>query len=205
MNENPPAPSPEPVDPRDERLVTIATFPEHASANIARSVLESEGISACLGAETASTMLSYYGMAIGGVKLLVLADQAEKAKALLDAHSAQDFEEPDATNEEALDDAKTFHHDDEEEESPAQRERDARIRRAWAAAIVGVFLCPPALNLYSMYSLLRHGLLIDDPQFKPNWRSTAALILNLVTIASVVGFVWLQMQFYRSNVRPMDY
>lgn len=199
MNDPNPYKSPEPPDPRDERLVTIASFSDPVGANIARSVLDSEGIAACLGAETTNTMLNYYGSALGGVKLMVFADQVDKAKAILAAHSAADFSDSAAPHANFDDDE-----EDEDEDSPQQRERDGHIRRAWTAAVLGLLLCPPLLNLYSMYLLVRHGLLVDEPQYRPNWRTNAAVCVNLLAIAGVVGFFWLQMQLFRPVLPPTE-
>ncbi len=198
MDEQNPYASPETPDPRDERLVTIASFADPIGANIARSVLDSEGIAACLGAETTNTMLSYYGSALGGVKLMVFAEQADKAKAILAAHSAADFADSDAPDQGLVE-------DDDEEDSPQQRQRDGHIRRAWHAAVLGLLLCPPLLNIYSMYLLARNGLLVDDPQFRGNWRTTAAIFVNLLAFAGVVGFFWLQMMMYRPVLPPTDF
>lgn len=184
--------SPEPPDARDERLVTIASFADPASANIARSVLDSEGIAACLGAETANTMLPY-GTAMGGVKLMVFAEQADKAKAILAAHSAADFADSEVHDQQFDDE------DDEGEDSIIERERDDQLRRAWYAAVLGLFLCPPLLSIYSMYLLLRHGLLVDEPEAKSDWRSTAALLVNLLALVLGIAFwsrgLWLANEY----------
>lgn len=186
------------IDPRDERLVTIASYADPIGANIARSVLDSEGIAACLGAETTNTMLSYYGSALGGVKLMVFADQADKAKAILAAHNAADFAD-------STDVAQATDEDDDEEDSLQQRERDGHIRRAWHAAVLGLLLCPPLLNLYSMYLLVRHGLLVDDPHLRANWRAMAAVVVNLLALACVAGFFLLRTMMFRDVLPPTDF
>lgn len=164
---------------RRGKLVCVARYFDAATAHIARSVLDSEGIFACLDAETTNTMLPYVGTAFGGVKLLVEEDQVDKARTLLTAHDAEDFvgDVADQPSEVADDDG------DDEDDPPELREREDHIRRAWIAAIFGLLLCPPLLNLYSFYLLLKHGLLIDDPQWPTDWRINAALVVNLLVFA----------------------
>ncbi len=167
-----------------DNLVCIASFPDSGSANIARSVLDSEGIAACLGAETANTVLAYVGPALGGVKLYVFADQVDKAKALLAAHSEQDLidELPHDADEAGEAEASSPHPDDDEE-SPVARQRTDQIRRAWYAAILGTVLCPVVMNVYSLYLLLGEGLLWPETPQPSDWRINAALVVNLAALA----------------------
>jgi hypothetical protein len=158
-------------------LVCVARFFDSATAHIARSVLDSEGLFACLDTEATNTMLPHFGTALGGVKLLVMEDQADKAKAILAAHSAADFEQPVDSDEEDL------AADEDEEDSSGQSQRDGHIRRAWTAAILGIVLCPPLMSIYSFYLLVRHGLLVNDQHARPDWRVNAALVVNLLVIA----------------------
>ena len=160
-----------------DNLVCIASFPDSGTANIARSVLDSEGIAACLGAETSTTMLAYVGPALGGVKLYVFADQVDKAKALLAAHTEQDL-----IDETESDAEHPSPHADDEEESPAVRQRTDQIRRAWYAAILGTVLCPVVMNVYSLYLLLGEGLLWPATPQPPDWRINAALVVKLATL-----------------------
>lgn len=160
-----------------DNLVCIASFPDSGTANIARSVLDSEGIAACLGAETSNTMLAYVGPALGGVKLYVFADQVDKAKALLAAHSEQDL-----IDETEGDVEHPSPHADDEEEPPAVRERTDQIRRAWYAAILGTVICPVVMNVYSLYLLLGEGLLWPETPQPSDWRINAALVVNLATL-----------------------
>lgn len=165
-----------PEDPSPD-LVCVARFFDGATAHIARGVLDAEGIFACLDTEATNTMLPHFGTALGGVKLLVMEDQADKAKALLAAHSAADLEEPIDSGEDGLESG------EDDEDSLEQIERDGHIRRAWTAAILGVVLCPPLMSTYSFYLLVRHGLLVNEERAKPDWRINAALIVDLLVFA----------------------
>lgn len=188
--------SPEPPDAQDDRLLTIASYADAATANIARSILDSEGIPACLGAENTNTMLWHYGTALGGVKLMVFAEQADKAKAILASHSAADFADIDAPDQALADDG------DGDDDSPLQRQRDDDARRAWYAAVIGLVLCPPLLNIYSFYLLARHGLLVDNPRLRPNWRVTGAICVNLLAYAGVALFWWAQRMMFQQLQSP---
>jgi hypothetical protein len=182
------------MDHTDKKLVCIGSFGDNISANVARSVLDSEGIAACLGAEETNTMLSYMGPALGGIKLYVFEDQKAKALALLEAHNEHDFDDDhEHAVEDDNDDAATGEDDDEEDEnaaedSPDQEARDGHIRRAWMAAILGLLLFPPLLNFYSFYLLLKHQLLVDDPRYAHNWRVNAALTVNLLAMGGSALF-----------------
>lgn len=66
-----------------DQLVTLASYPNAAVASIVRSHLEEEGIRTYLDGETASTMMSHVGTALGGVRLMVASHDLERAVALL--------------------------------------------------------------------------------------------------------------------------
>jgi hypothetical protein len=181
-NDNPyeppqiPAGDPMPVR-QDEKLVCIGSFGDRATASIARSVLASEGIPACLGAEETGTMLWHMGTALGGIKLYVFADQEAKARALLEAHSAADLHETSADDDDEEAEAA-----DDEEDSRDQQAYDGHVRRAWVASVLSVVFCPIALNVYSLYILFGENLFWYPAPVRPNWRSTAALFINVVML-----------------------
>ena len=64
-------------------LVTIATFSSTVDAELAKSRLESEGISAALGNELASGLMPFLGPGLGGVTLQVANHDVERAKEVL--------------------------------------------------------------------------------------------------------------------------
>jgi hypothetical protein len=156
-----------------DKLVCIASFPDSGSANIARSVLDSEGIAACLDAETSNTMLAY-----------------DKAKAILAAHTEQDLiDETDS-------DAEHPSPSDDDEESPAERQRNDQIRRAWYAAILGTVICPVVMNVYSLYLLLGEGLVWPETPQPADWRINAALAVNLATLGFYAVLLFLGVNPY---------
>jgi hypothetical protein len=164
----------------DAKLVCAGSFADRATANIARSVLASEGIPACLGAEETATMLWHVGTALGGIKLYVFADQEAKARALLEAHSAADLDETpvDEDDDEAAD-------DHEDEDSADQQAYDGHVRRAWIASVLSVAFCPVVLNVYSLYILFGENLFWYPTPVRPNWRATAALFINVIVLCGL--------------------
>ncbi|HET6881015.1 MAG TPA: hypothetical protein VFI31_12715 [Pirellulales bacterium] len=126
-------------------LVTIASFPNAAEAEVARLALDAEGIKSCLADEGLVTNVWLLGNAVGYVKLQVAVSDAERAQVLLGTSTG---EWPSDAEEEA------FAGDEEETESPITAAGDEEARRAWRAAIFGVLFCPPLLNLYSVYVLI---------------------------------------------------
>lgn len=65
-------------------LAQIASYASAVEADQMRAVLEEHGVTAFVDGAAAQTALSYVGSALGGVKLLVRATDAEKAIAIID-------------------------------------------------------------------------------------------------------------------------
>src|SRR5436305_15066889 len=63
--------------------VTVGAFSTAVEAELARNRLAEEGIAAQLGDAEAVTMLWAFSGALGGVKVLVAAEDAERAEAIL--------------------------------------------------------------------------------------------------------------------------
>ena len=64
-------------------LTTVMTYSVQYEAEMARSLLEESGIEAYMADENLVGINALYGPAIGGIKLQVPADQAEKAREIL--------------------------------------------------------------------------------------------------------------------------
>lgn len=79
----------------DDKLVTIAQFGDDIDAQMARAVLESNGINAVIAGENITTL---YSQALFGLELQVFAADAEKAKQILDLqqNNTQDNPEEDS-------------------------------------------------------------------------------------------------------------
>ena len=101
---------------------------------------------------------------------------------------AVEFEEDDPGEDvEASED-----NDEDEEDDPRSSvtwNADSLANRAWKAAILGCFLCPPFLNLYSIYTLLQLAALDKGPSKAGLRKLTGALIVNGFMILLTVGFV----------------
>lgn len=61
----------------------IASFDDYIEANIILGRLENEGINCWLKDENSATITPFFSNSIGGIKLMVVESQAERAKELL--------------------------------------------------------------------------------------------------------------------------
>jgi hypothetical protein len=134
-----------------DNLIPVATFRTVAEAALVRSMLEAEGIPALLDGEESAAMLGPLTGSREGVRLLVAEEHQERAAAILNAPA----EDGAARSDEPL----LFRQGsgkrrDDDEESPTAV-GDALARRAWQTAVLGLFVCPPLLSLYSGWLLLK--------------------------------------------------
>lgn len=114
--------------PRKE--VIVATFDTPHEAELALAYLESEDIEGRLQDETLIGMAQLYTTALGGVKLWVDIEDAPDAQRLLDGYRVKP------------------------KKRKRKRERaDEVAKRAFRAAIIGLFLCPGALHVYAIWVL----------------------------------------------------
>jgi len=113
----------------------------------------------------------HFGSAIGGVRLLVGEEDAERAAAILSSAPAIEGDASTDLDDDWPEDADEY----EDEASP-------ELTRAYRASIMGMLLLPPILNVYSMYLIFRHRL------FQPwNWRVGVALFANsCVLLAAII-------------------
>jgi hypothetical protein len=72
------------------RLVTIATFENATQAQVAKNALEAEGIRAVLGDEMTVDLFWNLSNAIGGVKVQVLEENADRAVEILERELGPD-------------------------------------------------------------------------------------------------------------------
>lgn len=77
-------------------FIEIRQYNNYVSANIAKGLLEDNGVECYLKDENVSTIMPIWNIAIGGVKLFVSPDQAKEADLLLkkaeDQLTDEDFE-----------------------------------------------------------------------------------------------------------------
>ena len=176
-------------------LVTVGACFSVEEAHVLKNLLEAEGISVFLADEKTSGFAWHLSNAIGGVKLQVRADQAERAMTILDsppdrltaadldalavAPSQSDCDQEMQDISKANGDA-TDADEDLDEEVDALFPGDAIVQRAWYAAVIGIFVCPPLLHLYSL--LLLAQLTFSDMQVSPsaNTKQVGAFLIDLV-------------------------
>ena len=169
----------------NDELIDIARFASANEAAVARNALEAAGIPAFLDGDTTATWLWYIGSALGGVKLFVRSSDVDRARAILLHDDADD------TSEECPEDACS---PDDDLGEPGVDDDDPisslPITRAWRAAIIGILLLPPLLNLYSMWVLLRHRLLFGGRTRPTDWRAFASFVVNMSVFTVVALFVY---------------
>jgi hypothetical protein len=67
--------------------------------------------------------------------------------------------------------------------------RDYLAERAFRAAFLGLFLCPPLLHLYSLWLLLQLSSLPDEISPASKWKYYTAMAIDLVILVSVALFI----------------
>lgn len=180
-------------DPKSAELVTLATFDNSAEASIVRNQLEAAGIRTFLADDATIGMAWHLGVAVGGVKLQVAEQDAERALAELESLDAAPIGEDEwrtgASGDRLDADAEDEEdEEDEEEDTPATTEADKTVARALDAAVIGLFLLP--FQLYSLWLLAR---LANSPlPLTPRNRKRAilALLLDLPLIILISIWLW---------------
>ncbi len=143
------------LENQDESLEVLTSYASAVEAGFAQQILGEAGIRARVGGESTATNLSYVGTAIGGAKLLVRRrDLADAAQVLRDQDtSAEGFQWPDFPEEQA---------DSEDGEPSVSGGPSPELLRAFRAAVIGIFLAPLGLPLYSIFLIVRHLLFLPD-------------------------------------------
>lgn len=149
--------------------VQVGSFGAPVDAELARSLLESHDISCRISDDILVGAALHMESALGGVKLFVSTGDAQRAAQLLDEHQR------------AL-----------KEDRRAEETADARIARAWRSAIIGLFLFPGGLHLWSLWLLLRTPY--SQVARASRARYWTSVLLDVAVLASVgyfVATVWL--------------
>lgn len=167
-------------------LVKIASYGNSYEASIAQGAMEDHGIRAYVSGALAGTIMSYYGSALGGVKLLVASEDVERALSILkemsqeatveipawecpECHSENEagFEicwscgtvAPDATTGLDLSSVRTEIKSDTIEN---EINKDALATRAFRASIIGLVILP--FSFYAIYL----QILLRNAELKPS-------------------------------------
>jgi hypothetical protein len=155
-----------------DKHVIVASFPTPHEAQLAKMQLESADIPAYVSDEMTVGMVWHMGTALGGVKLHVAEADAQRAEAILSGSDPTD------KADHPLEATPYRKHGRSEQDldgiSPTRHGDDA-ARRAFRAAIVGLFLCPGVVHIYSI------GLVLSARSLK----LSASGRRNLIAAASV--------------------
>jgi hypothetical protein len=201
-----------------DEQVTVATFDNPAEAGALRSRLESAGIPALLSGELSATAFAGVANTVGGVRLLVPASQAERARELLAAERAEVLDEkrekgiplteggrtawvcPNCQSNVDLDIeicpkcGTVIPVEDEPGEEKAQDDErltptevgDRLAHRAVVAAVVGLFVCPGLLHLYSLWVLWKLAGFKGGVTERGRWKAYTAACIDILVLTSPV-------------------
>jgi Putative prokaryotic signal transducing protein len=149
------------------RLVTIASFDTIPQAHLARNELESAGIRAVITDEETTGMLWHFANALGGAKVQVRDEDAERAVAILEERFRENESEPDdapTLDEQALSEpredggsepsqASETPPEPNVEESSDSNRREADAKNLVLVAWLGILV--PPIAFYALYMLGR--------------------------------------------------
>lgn len=163
----------------DQGLITLARFPDPATAGLAQSRLKAAGIPAFLADEATMGLAWHWNPAVGGIRLQIPPEHADEARLLLEepgeaVETWRDFPgetPPDAVPEE-----------DDQEPGP----RELLARRAFVAGIIGWALSP--LLIYSLVIGIQ-ALTMPGPLV--GWNRTRlwlVTVLDVLAIGALVRF-----------------
>ena len=170
-----------------DNLVTLARFASPTEASLAHSRLELEGIETFLDREASSTALSHIGADLVGSQLLVRQADLTRARDVLDhlrgnveedsdADDPDDYDADDWSGEDWGDDE-----DDYEEPYTEEPEPTPPMTRAFRAAVIGTFLFPPLLSIYSIAIIVRPRLWEAPPgETSADWRFFASILFHFI-------------------------
>lgn len=174
------------------RLVTIATFGEAPQAHLARNALEAAGIQAAIADESLIGMDWLMSNAIGGVKVQVREEDAERAVAVLeeslgntdpvDPQQLAEEAEAEPPEDETLQSAGAV---DPPEPVVALPNREDYARRFVFASILAVFCAPAAF--YAVYLFM--NAMFSDGELSSRGRMN--LWIGSVLTVAMLFFLWM--------------
>ncbi len=154
------------------RFVSVGTFATVGEAEMARGQLAAAGIAVRLDNAQTLGVLPMHSMALGGVGVVVPAQDAAQAREIL-GYDANDEAGPDEQTEPGS--------------ALALQEPDAWMRRAAVAAGLGSVLIPVLPTLYSLHVLLRHGRGIMSARGRRN--RGIAIVFNALALTIMALFL----------------
>jgi len=195
-------------------MVAIASFLAPEDAEVARIALDEEGIASYLEGAATVGMVWYWSNAVGGVKLLVAAKDVQHAREVLadkrlasndkatavrlcpecGADITPDFQacwscgKPVDDRLAPVAEADGKRKPDLEDESETAV-GDAMAWRAFAASVIGIFLLPPIVTLYSGWTLIKLAVQGHSLSRKGSRHFWFALVINIVVCSCVGWFI----------------
>ena len=146
---------------------TVAAFTDPVEAELARGALAGEGIDAELRDGALVGVAWHLSNAVGGVKLVVHADDAKRAEAILFRIHALDGVSGEA------------------DERPAAG--DDLALRAFRAAVFGLVMAPVLFHLWSIWLLWQCARAGGTNSTRARWRARGALAIDLMVALAVLG------------------
>lgn len=186
-------------------LVVVGVFQLAPEANMARNRLEAEGIRAVISDEHASTMYWALTTAMGGIKVSVMSDQADRALKILgveDRHA--DLEELERlAGESETEDGEEPAPADDEPESPTADDsplnpREVLIERCLKAAIIGLVVMPLQIWVFGM---VIRAFLAGDP-LRPKSQFHLAVAASINVPMTLVTILVLRFMIFGTPVFP---
>jgi hypothetical protein len=177
------------------KLVTIATFDQPPKAQLARNALEEAGIPVVVNDETLVAMDWLLANAVGGVKVQVWEEDADRAVAVLESKlGGAGRDRPDHLPDDEPDDrhdgpdrpAPVATHD-EQEPPPAPGSREDYARRLVFTSILGLVI--PFVAFYALY--LFFNAMFGEGELSSRGRSN----LSFGGLMTVAGLVWVAVFF----------
>lgn len=158
-------------------FVTVATYNNSLEANLAKQLLEAEGISCYLANESTVDLAWHLTVAVGWIKLQVHESDVAQAKFILGS-SNLDLE-PAAEGEE------TTPEDTDDDDIIKVSWADETADRAFKVAVIGLILIFLPFQLYSLWLLLRLLLSRTRDRISQNrrWKIIVALLINLLNLS----------------------
>jgi len=173
--------------------LVIATFSLPTEAEMARELLEQNGIAAVLRDEGLVGVHPWLSNAVGGVKVVVPAEDAERAVEILEgagrASDSGTADTGDASTPAFPDLEIADEPEPSETNAPVLSEADALAARAAFAAYFGLLLLPPLFHFWSLWLLIqasRSSTPLGERGRKQAWRALAVDLLVFAAAGAVL-------------------
>lgn len=182
-----------------KKLVTIATFDQPAQARLAKNALDAAGVQATVTDESLVAMDWLLSNAIGGIKVQVWDEDAERAVAVLNETLGDPGEGTDVSPEELAAEAEAARSDEGDAEPPepepagpedqyaAASERDEYARRAVFTALLGLLF--PPVSGYALY------LFFNAAFGQGEISRTGRLNRSIALVFALAGLAWFPFYF----------